>query len=374
MTESHVKVPFYDLRELNSPYKEELVNATARVIESGWFILGKEVTEFERNYAAYCGAKHCIGVGNGLDALRLVLQAWKELGLLSEGDEILVPANTYIASFLAISDCGLNIVPVEPRADTLNICPDAARSAITTRTRAILAVHLYGQCAPMDELNSLAREHNLKVLEDAAQAQGAKYNTRCAGALGDAAGFSFYPGKNLGALGDAGAITTNDDTLADTIRALRNYGSTEKYRHVMKGCNSRLDEMQAALLQVKLKYLDGESDKRRWIADHYFAGIGNPAITLPTIMAGNTPVWHQFIIRCTDRDALQQYLLEAGIQTGIHYPIPPHKQQAYKELESLSLPVTEQIHREVLSLPISPALTEDQVILVINTINEFRGQ
>lgn len=359
-------------------YRQELIDACTSVIDSGWYIHGEEVRKFEEEFAVYCNTKHCIGVANGLDALILVLRAWKELGKLKEGDEVIVPANTYIASILAITENRLKPVLVEPEPKTFNICPDNIRSAITEKTKAILAVHLYGQLAAMPEIMSIASDHNLLVLEDSAQSHGAEINGKKAGKWGHASGFSFYPGKNLGALGDAGAVTTDDDELAQTIRALGNYGSHKKYENLFQGVNSRLDEMQAALLRVKLRYLDVETQRRREIALAYATGINNNLIQNPILMNATIDelanhVFHLFVIRTKERVALQQHLLDSGIQTVIHYPIPPHQQQAYTHWNELSLPITESIHHEVMSLPISPVMTDDQVKTVIDVCNDFKG-
>lgn len=371
-------IPFLDLKEINAVYREELMNAASRVIDSGWYIMGEELKAFEAEFASYCGTKHCIGVANGLDALILVLRAWKVLGNLKEGDEVIVPANTYIASILAISENKLKPVLVEPDPKTFNISPDNVRSAITDKTKAILAVHLYGQLADMPKIMSIASEHNLLVLEDSAQAHGAEFDGVKAGNWGHASGFSFYPGKNLGALGDAGAVTTNDDELAKTIRALGNYGSHKKYENLYQGLNSRLDELQAALLSVKLKYLDREMQRRREVAVAYANKIDNSLIHLPINKDTNlgsleNHVFHLFVVRTKNRAALQQHLLDSGIQTVIHYPIPPHKQQAYKNLSELTLRLTVDIHNEVLSLPISPVMSDEQVEIVINACNDFKG-
>jgi len=373
-------IPFLDLKAINTQYRDELVQACARVVDSGWYIQGVEVKAFEQEFVEYCGTKHCIGVANGLDALILVLRAWKEMGKLKEGDEVIVPANTYIASILAITENRLKPVLVEPDPATYNISPANIRAAITDKTKAILAVHLYGQLADMPEIMSIADDHGLLVLEDSAQAHGAEITGKKAGNWGHASGFSFYPGKNHGALGDAGAVTTNDDELAQTIRALGNYGSHKKYENLYQGVNSRLDEMQAAMLRVKLKHLDAETTRRREIAAAYTTGIKNPKIRLPdiqyeavTVEQSYSHVWHLFVIRTQYRSALQQHLNEQGVQTLIHYPIAPHKQQAYKEWNDQSYPLTEAMHEEVLSLPISPVMTDEQVQAVISAINSFTG-
>ena len=370
-------IPFLDLKAINAQYREELINAATRVIDSGWYIHGAELKAFESEFAAYCGTKHCIGVANGLDALTLTLRAWKELGKLKEGDEVIVPANTYIASILAITENRLKPILVEPDEHSYNLCPNKTAAAITSNTKAILAVHLYGQLAPMPELMAVANEHGLLVLEDSAQAHGAAINGKKAGNWGHASGFSFYPGKNLGALGDAGAVTTNDDELATIIRALGNYGSHKKYENLYQGVNSRLDEMQAALLRVKLKNLDTETQRRQQIAEMYIQGIQNDAILLPLTshaspLTREDCVWHLFVIRTSNREKLQTFLIEHGIQTLIHYPIAPHHQQAYKDWANQSYPITEAIHNEVLSLPISPVMTDEQVQKVIEVVNNFK--
>lgn len=368
-------IPFLDLKSINTQYREDLIDAATRVIDSGWYILGQELTAFEQEFADYCGTKHCIGVANGLDALTLTLRAWKEQGKLQEGDEVIVPANTYIASILAITESRLKPVLVEPDAGTYNLCPVNTAAAITSKTKAIVAVHLYGQLAPMPEIMALAEQHQLLVLEDSAQAHGAAINGKKAGNWGHASGFSFYPGKNLGALGDAGAVTTNDDELAQTIRALGNYGSHKKYENLYQGVNSRLDEMQAALLRVKLKYLDAETLRRREIAVTYARSITNPEIQLPIyphseVSDLRSHAFHLFVVRTKNRDALQRKLLDAGIQTMIHYPIPPHQQQAYRSWDRRTLPITEAIHNELLSLPISPVLSREEERHIIKNINK----
>lgn len=373
-------IPFLDLKTINAQYRNELIEACTRVIDSGWYLVGNELAQFERDFAAYCGTKHALGVANGLDALILTLRAWKELGKLKDGDEVIVPSNTYIASILAISANNLTPVLVEPDEHSYNLSPTNTKAAITSKTKAIVAVHLYGQLANMPAIMDIANEHGLLVLEDSAQAHGAQINGKKAGNWGHASGFSFYPGKNLGALGDAGAITTNDDELAETLKALRNYGSHEKYKNLFKGTNSRLDEIQAAMLSVKLKHLDKETLRRREIAAAYMSGITNPKVRLPevehkaaTVEQAYSHVWHLFVIRTQYREALQQHLNEQGVQTLIHYPIAPHKQQAYKEWNDQSYPLTEAMHEEVLSLPISPVMTDEQVQAVISAINSFTG-
>ena len=372
-------IPFLDLKAINTKYRDELISACTRVIDSGWYIAGNELDRFEKNFASYCGTQQAIGVANGLDALTLTLRAWKELGKLKEGDEVIVAANTYIASMLAISANNLVPVLVEPDLATYNLCPNNIKAAITEKTRAILPVHLYGQLADMPAIMDIAERHNLLVLEDAAQSHGASLNGKKAGNWGHAAGFSFYPGKNLGALGDAGAVTTNDEELAATLRTLRNYGSHEKYKNLFQGVNSRLDEIQAAMLSVKLRHLDTEIEQRRTIAAAYLAGIKNPAIELPSqnlahnAQYNTSHVWHLFVIRCEQRETLQKHLADQGIQTLIHYPIPAHQQPAYKAWNSLSYPVTEKIHQQVLSLPIGPTMASEQITAVIAACNGFKA-
>ncbi|MBM7454928.1 dTDP-4-amino-4,6-dideoxygalactose transaminase [Oceanisphaera litoralis] len=371
-------IPFLDLKSINAQYREQLIQAATQVIDSGWYIQGQEVKAFEQEFAQYCGSEHAIGVANGLDALTLTLRAWKELGRLKEGDEVIVPANTYIASILAITENRLVPVLVEPDEITYNLCPKKAEAAITPKTRAILPVHLYGQLADMPAIMDIAERHNLLVLEDSAQAHGASINGKKAGNWGHASGFSFYPGKNLGALGDAGAVTTNDEELAKTIQALGNYGSHKKYENLYQGVNSRLDEMQAAMLRVKLRHLDEEITHRRRIAAAYSEGITNPAILLPTqhstlnTQHSTSHVWHLFVVRCERREELQQYLSEQGIQTLIHYPLPPHQQAAYVAWNQRSYPLTEAIHRQVLSLPMGPTLSLELVGQVITAVNMFK--
>jgi dTDP-4-amino-4,6-dideoxygalactose transaminase len=367
-------IKFLDLKKVNDAHGDEISTAIQRVLDSGWYLLGAEVSSFEEEFAEYCGAKHCLGVANGLDALILILMAYRELGVMQEGDEVIVAANTYIASILAISRAGLKPVMVEPNQRTYNIDPNAIEAAITERTKAILPVHLYGQCADMEPICAIAKKHGLKVIEDSAQAHAATYRGVRAGALGDASGFSFYPGKNLGALGDGGAVTTNDDQLAEAIRALRNYGSHEKYHNKYKGMNSRLDEIQAAILRVKLKYLEEDTEQRRVVAERYHSAIiHHSSLILPHVATYGTHAWHLFVVRLKERDALAAHLQQAGIQTMIHYPIPPHHQQAYPELSDHVLPITEAIHREVLSLPISPVMELDEVAQVARALNEFQG-
>jgi dTDP-4-amino-4,6-dideoxygalactose transaminase len=365
-------IKFLDLQKVNLAHQEEIEARLLQTFRSGWYLLGNEVKQFEANLVKYTGAKHAIGVANGLDALRLILRAYMELGIMQKGDEIIVPANTYIASVLAISDNGLVPVLVEPDDATFNIDINKIEAAITPKTKGVLIVHLYGRVVFSEQLNDIAKQHNLKIIEDNAQAIGASRSGTRTGNLGDAAGYSFYPGKNLGALGDAGAITTNDETLANTIRALANYGSNQKYVNIYQGLNSRLDEMQAAVLDVKLKYIDAENDTRKMIAARYINEIKNDKIVLPQMPEdGAEHVWHIFVIRSAGRDALQKYLTEKEIQTLIHYPIPPHKQEAYKEYNNLSFPITEKIHREVLSLPISPVMEAAEIDRVIEALNNY---
>jgi dTDP-4-amino-4,6-dideoxygalactose transaminase len=365
-------ISFLDLKAINERMQAELKEASNRVIDSGWYISGKELASFEKAFAEYSGVKHCLGVANGLDALVLTIRAWKELGKVTDGDEVIVPANTYIASILAISENGLKPVLVEPDEKTFNLNPKLIKSHITKKTKIILPVHLYGQMASMPEICSIAKEHGLLVLEDSAQSQGASISGKKCGNWGDASGFSFYPGKNLGALGDAGAITTNDDKLADALSYLRNYGSKEKYKNEYLGVNSRLDEIQAAFLSVKLKYLDEQTKHRRLVAKAYLEGINNPFVSKPSSQKDEEHVWHLFVVRSKHREDLQKHLTTNGVQTLIHYPIPPHKQNAYKELNSLSLPLTEAIHNEVLSLPMGPTITMEEVSTVVKAINSFK--
>lgn len=365
-------IQFLNLEKINKNYQPQLQEAAARVINSGWYILGKEVENFENNFAKYCGTKFCYGVANGLDALIIIIRAYKELGFFKDGDEIIVPANTYIASILAISANNLKPVLVEPRDESFNLNPDLIVEKITDKTKAIMAVHLYGRVCEMDKINELAKKYNLKVIEDCAQAHGAMLDGRRVGNLSDAAAFSFYPGKNLGALGDGGAITCNDEELANVIKALRNYGSHKKYQNILKGFNSRLDEIQAAMLNVKLQNLDLENQQRQEIAQIYSQNITNKKIILPQMPQDkNNSVWHLYVVRSNIRDELQKFLEKNNIQTLIHYPIPPHKQEAYKELNNLSLPICEKIHDEVLSLPLYPYMNKSDVDVVIEAVNKF---
>jgi dTDP-4-amino-4,6-dideoxygalactose transaminase len=367
-------VKFLDLQQINEKYRSGFQDALNGVLDSGWFIMGQSLTQFEGAFAAFCGAKHCIGVANGLDALILVMEAWREIGFVQPGDEVIVPANTYIASILAISRAGLKPVLVEPDMATYLIDPAAVRKAITPKTRAILPVHLYGQLCDMDALRAIATEHKLRILEDSAQSHGAAHNGVRCGALGDAAAFSFYPGKNLGALGDGGAVTTNDDELAKALKALRNYGSNVKYYNIYKGVNSRLDELQAAFMLKKLPDLDADNARRREIANRYAQELNNPAVTLPQVpQEAESHVWHVYVVRVADRKAFQDHLTAAGIQTVIHYPVAPHHQEAYPELHGQSLPITEQIHQQVLSLPISNVMSDAEVAEVIAAVNAYAG-
>jgi dTDP-4-amino-4,6-dideoxygalactose transaminase len=365
-----VKIPFLDLKAPYLELQRELDGAYRRVMGSGWYILGAEVEAFERDFAAYCGASHCIGVGDGLDALVLILRGYG----LGPGDEVIVPANTYIASWLAVSDVGATPVPVEPDTRTFNIDTGRIAAAITSRTRALMPVHLYGQPAEMDAIRALARDHGLKIVEDAAQAHGATFNGKRAGSLGDAAGFSFYPGKNLGALGDGGAVVTSDDELADRVRLLRNYGSRKKYYNEVKGFNSRLDSIQAAFLRVKLQHLEQWNKRRREIAAHYLRELATPELTLPAVAPGTDPVWHVFVVRHPERDALQTHLANAGIGTLIHYPVPPHLARAYRELgfQQGDFPITESLANTVLSLPIGPHLPDKSWKAVVDATRAFK--
>ncbi len=366
-----MNIPFLDLKAINARHAAELKAAAARVVDSGWYVLGAEVKAFEAEYAAWVGSPHCVGTSDGLSALILAFRGWKELGLLKDGDAVAVPANTYIASILAITENRLRPVLVEPDEATFNL--DAAKLAValTPDVKAVLAVHLYGQLADMPAIAQLCRERGLLLLEDGAQSHGAQTGGIKAGAWGDAAAFSFYPGKNLGALGDAGALTCQDAKLAEMVRALRNYGSHVKYQNLVQGPNDRLDELQAALLRVKLPHLDADNARRREIAARYRREITNPAVRLPSVRAGeDSHVWHLFVVRVADRAAFQQRLLDRGVHTAIHYPIAPHHQQAYaKELSHLRLPLTEAMHREVVSLPVSPVMSDEQVAAVIAAVN-----
>ena len=364
-------IKFLDLHKINERFRVEIDKRIKSVIDSGWYLLGEQGKTFEKNFAEYCGVKHCIGCANGLDALNLIIRAYG----FGAGDEIIVPANTYIASILAISENGCKPVLVEPDIETYNINPDLIEAKITDKKKSIMVVHLYGQAVQMEKIWTLAKKYNLKVIEDSAQAHGAGVNVngifRRVGNLGDASGFSFYPGKNLGCMGDGGCVTTNDDELAKRIRAIANYGSDYKYHHIYKGVNSRLDEIQAAILDVKLPYLDRDNARRREISDYYRKNITNPKIVLPKTYDEKSHVWHVFVVRTDDREALQKHLENNGVQTNIHYPTAPHKQGCYSEYANLSLPVTEKIHQEVMSLPISPVMTDEEVKKVVEVVNGF---
>lgn len=388
-------IPFLDLKRINDSFEPFLSDAVKRVLDSGWYLLGNEAKSFENEYAQFIGTKHCIGVANGLDALRLILKAYIEIGLMAEGDEIIVPANTYIASILAITDNRLVPILVEPDINSYNIDISLIEQHISARTRAIMVVHLYGQACWSEQLEEIARKYNLKIIEDNAQAAGAYFELKRTGSMGDAAGHSFYPGKNLGALGDAGAVTTDNDALADVIRTIANYGSKEKYKNLYKGLNSRMDEMQAAILRVKIPRLDSDNQHRRGISQYYINNLNHPGIILPGISGPGgiqtqdswnnrsepeaqlsvqnalSHIWHLFVIRSNDRNRLQQYLLENDIQTVIHYPIAPHKQMAYREFSGFQLPVTESIHEQVLSLPMGPLMSKEETERVVEVTNKF---
>lgn len=358
-------IKFLDLEKINNRFRKEIDEKIAAVLDKGWYISGNQNEKFTADFADFCGTKHCIGVANGLDALNIIIKAYG----FSQGDEIIVPANTYIASILAITQNGCTPVLVEPDIKTYNINPDLIEEKITSKTKAIMVVHLYGQAVPMEKIWELAKKYNLKIIEDSAQAHGAIYQGKRCGNLGDASGFSFYPGKNLGCIGDGGCVTTNDDELAAKIKAIRNYGSDYKYHNIYKGVNSRLDEIQAAVLDIKLNSLDKDNNRRREISKYYRENIKNPAVILPETYDENAHVWHVFAIRTKERDRLQECLKENGIETLIHYPIPPHKQDCYKEWNNLHLPITEEIHNTILSLPISPVMTDEEVEKIIKIIN-----
>lgn len=364
-------IKFLDLQKINAQYEQELKAVANRVIDSGWYLMGKELEDFERNYATFCNVKFAIGVANGLDALRLIFKGYLEMGIMNKGDEVIVPANTYIASALSITDNNLIPVFVEPNIETYNLDSNKIEALITDKTKAILTVHLYGRNSIDDQMLETSSRYNLKLIEDCAQSHGAKWKNKISGGIGDAAGHSFYPGKNLGALGDAGAVTTNDKDLAKTIEILRNYGSEKKYENIYKGLNSRLDEMQAAFLNVKLKYIESEITKRRLIAELYIRNIKNNKITLPNITDFQGHVWHLFVVRTNNRENLQKYLLENGIETLIHYPIPIHQQKAFKEYSHLHLPITDKIHREALSIPLNPLLSDEDVSKIVEKLNLY---
>ncbi|MGO4716390.1 DegT/DnrJ/EryC1/StrS family aminotransferase [Bradyrhizobium sp. 2TAF24] len=364
------KVPFLDLTVQHRAIRDDLVAAATSVIDSGWYILGNEVQAFEREFAEYCGVKHCIGVGNGLEALQITLRAMN----VGPGDEVIVPSNTFIATWLAVTGVGATIVPVEPDPQSHNLDPAALEQAITPRTKVIIPVHLYGHPADMDPINAVAQRHGLKVIEDAAQAHGALYRGRKAGSLGHAAGFSFYPGKNLGALGDGGAVTTDDDALADQIRLIRNYGSKKKYEHLVQGCNSRLDELQAALLRVKLRTLEQGNAVRRAIADQYIAELANRGIEVVEPLADTVSSWHLFVVSAADRERLRTHLQDHGVETMIHYPVAPHLQPAYagQNHNGRTFPIAERLQNRVLSLPLFPGMTGQQVEQVLGAITAWR--
>ncbi|MBQ8714532.1 MAG: DegT/DnrJ/EryC1/StrS family aminotransferase [Prevotella sp.] len=361
-------IKYLELKRVNAPYEEEMRQAMDRVLQRGWYLKGEATRQFEHHYADYIGTRYCVGCGNGLDALTLIFRAYKEMGVMKDGDEVIVPANTYIASILAITENHLKPVLVEPDIHTLQIDDNLIEQAITSRTRAVMIVHLYGRCAYTDRIGEICRRHGLKLIEDNAQAHGCKFGNQRTGSLGDAAGHSFYPGKNLGALGDAGAITTNDAELAEIVSALGNYGSHQKYVFDYQGRNSRMDELQAAMLDVKLKYLDEANAKRKEIASLYINKVHHPQIVIP--QSDGDSVWHIFPILCERRDDLQDYLKVNGVETQIHYPIPPHQQRCYAEWNEISLPVTERIHRQEISLPCHPALTKEEVDTIIHLLNK----
>lgn len=365
-------VKFLDLQMVNARYGEEIDDAVMRVSHGGRYLLGEELAAFEQEYADYIGTQYCVGCGNGFDALTLIIRAYKELGVMQDGDEIIVPANTFIATVLAISENNLTPVLVEPRLDTLELDDSLIEECITERTKAIMVVHLYGRCACTDTIGALCKKYGLKLIEDNAQAHGCMFQGQRTGSIGDAAGHSFYPGKNLGAFGDGGAVTTNNKALADTIRALGNYGSEMKYIFKYKGKNSRLDEFQAAILRVRLKHLDADNARRQRVAALYYNHLDKSIVTLPTRLPDENNVYHLFPILSKRRDMLQQYLEQNGIQTLIHYPTPPHQQECYRQFSQLHLPVTTQIANEELSLPISPALTDEEVQQIIHTINSWK--
>jgi dTDP-4-amino-4,6-dideoxygalactose transaminase len=368
-------IKYLPLKKINDLHDAELRSAVNRVMDSGWYLKGEATRQFEEQYANYIGSRFCIGVANGLDALTLILRAYIEMGRLKEGDEVIVPANTYIATILSITENRLIPILVEPHIDTFQIDDSLIEQAITPRTRAVMIVHLYGRCAYTEHIGNICQQHNLLLIEDNAQAHGCQFSSIASesqqtrtGSLGDAAAHSFYPGKNLGALGDAGAVTTDDEELAHIVASIGNYGSSHKYVFDYQGRNSRMDEVQAAMLSVKLKYLDADNERRRAIATHYINNVKNAILTLPTL---SESVYHIFPLLCPQRDELQQYLADHGVQTVIHYPIPPHRQACYPEFNNLSLPVTEQIHAQELSLPCHPAMTEEEADTIIQLLNDF---
>ena len=362
-------IKFLDLQKINNRFRSEIDERIKKILDKGWYLQGEENETFTNNFAKYCGVKYCLGVANGLDALNLIIKGYG----FSNGDEIIVPANTYIATILAITQNNCTPVLVEPDINTYNINPDLIEEKITDKTKAIMVVHLYGQAVEMDKIWQLAKKYNLKIIEDSAQAHGAFYKDKRVGNIGDASAFSFYPGKNLGCMGDGGCITTNDEELYNKIKAIANYGSDRKYHHIYKGVNSRLDEIQAAVLDVKLKYLDEDNNKRKEIAKYYIENIKNENIILPKTYNVNSHVYHVFVVRTKYRDNFQKYLTDNDIQTIIHYPTPPHKQEAYKELNNLSLPITEEIHKTIISIPISPVIEKDKVDKIIDVVNKYNG-
>jgi dTDP-4-amino-4,6-dideoxygalactose transaminase len=368
-------IKFLDIKKINDRYHDEICASVNRVVGSGWYLMGGEVRAFEKDYASYTGTKNCIGVGNGLDALRLIFKAYIQMGVMSAGDEILVPANTYIASILAISDNGLHPVFIEPDINTYNIDSTLIESKISERTKGIMVVHLYGRNALNHRIEDIADKYDLKIIEDNAQAAGCKYSGEVTGSIGSASGHSFYPAKNLGALGDAGAITTNNSELARVVRSIANYGSSEKYVNEFQGVNSRLDEIQAAMLRIKLSNLDQDNQNRRKVAKYYFDNISNPTISLPMYdcLKEHEHIWHLYTIRHAQRDRLQLYLKEHEIETLIHYPIPPHKQEAYTQYCNLHLPITEEIHSTILSIPISPIIKMSEVKYIVEVLNRYQG-
>lgn len=364
-------IKFLDLQKVTAKYSNEIHAAVQRVVDSGWYLQGRENENFERHYSEYIGTKHTVGVANGLDALIWILRGYIELGVMKPGDEVIVPANTYIATILAITENGLRPVLVEPDINTYQIDDSLIEEKITDRTKAVCIVHLYGQCAYTDKIGDICKKYGLKLIEDNAQAHGCIHHGKKTGSIGDAAGHSFYPGKNLGALGDAGAVTTDDDELAEVIRSLANYGSSRKYVFKYTGRNSRLDELQAAILDVKLKHLDEDIQRRKDVAKYYIENIKNPKVILPNVFDWDQHVFHIFTIRCEERDRLQRYLEENGVGTNIHYPIPPHKQECYRDWNSLSFPITEKIHEEELSLPMSPVMEDEEIGYVVSRLCEF---
>lgn len=364
-------ISFLNLKKINLTYKEEILNKISTLVDSGWYIRGELCARFEEEFASYCGTKFCVGVASGLDALSLIFRAYKEIGYMKDNDEVIIPSNTYIASILAVTENNLKPILVEPNLNDFLIDPNKIESKITSKTKAIMVVHLYGQTCQMDEINKIAKKFNLKVIEDAAQSHGAYFHNKRCGNLGDAAGFSFYPTKNLGAMGDSGAITTNDKELNEIVYALANYGSSIKYENTYKGINSRLDDIQAGILSVKLKNLDNENKRRKQIAKKYIKNIDNKSIVIPKARIEKNHVWHLFVIRTENRNKMAEYLSENGVQTSIHYPIPPHRQEAFIEWKKMSYPISEKIHAEVLSLPSGPFLEETEVNQIIELINQY---